>query len=113
MAEAATSAKHTKSLYKFLLRIFPSPCSSAQFTLFGLERLPVFDAHVRSIPGAAAACCARAAGGHATAAPPSQDELATSQFIELHSIPSSQGRIAGYRIGRDQSGLAKRYRRAR
>src|SRR5262249_61084294 len=35
IAEAATSAKHAKSLYRFLLRIFPPPCSSAQFTLFG------------------------------------------------------------------------------
>jgi len=33
-----------------------------------------------------------------------RDELAASQFIELHSIPASQGRIAGYRIGQDQSG---------
>jgi hypothetical protein len=28
---------------------------------------------------------------------------AASQFIELHSIPSSQGRFAGYRMVRDQS----------
>ena len=27
---------------------------------------------------------------------------ASPQSIELHSIPTSQGRIAGYRIGRDQ-----------
>jgi len=33
-----------------------------------------------------------------------RDELASSQWIELHSIPASQGRIAGYRIGEDQSG---------
>jgi hypothetical protein len=32
-----------------------------------------------------------------------RDELASSQFIELHSIPSIQGRFAGYRMGRDQS----------
>jgi hypothetical protein len=32
------------------------------------------------------------------------DELAPSQLIEFHSIPASQGRIAGYRIGSDQSG---------
>jgi hypothetical protein len=25
-------------------------------------------------------------------------------LIELHSVPVSQGRIAGYRIGEDQSG---------
>src|SRR5262249_18363359 len=31
------------------------------------------------------------------------DELATFQLIELHSIPSSQGRCAGYRIDGDQS----------
>jgi len=31
------------------------------------------------------------------------DERAASQFIELHSIPSSQGRFAGYRMGTDQS----------
>src|SRR5215475_9853745 len=30
-------------------------------------------------------------------------ELAPSQ-IELHSVPASQGRIAGYRTGEDQSG---------
>jgi hypothetical protein len=32
-----------------------------------------------------------------------RDELAAPQFIELHSIQSSQGRFAGYRMGRDQS----------
>jgi hypothetical protein len=32
-----------------------------------------------------------------------RDELATSQLIEWHSIPSNQGRFAGYRMGRDQS----------
>jgi hypothetical protein len=32
------------------------------------------------------------------------DELASFQMIELHSIPASLGRIAGYRIGEDQSG---------
>jgi hypothetical protein len=32
-----------------------------------------------------------------------RDEIASSQLIELHSIRASQGRIAGYRIGRDQS----------
>jgi hypothetical protein len=26
------------------------------------------------------------------------------QLVELHSVPASQGRIAGYRIGEDQSG---------
>jgi hypothetical protein len=29
--------------------------------------------------------------------------MASSQLIELHSIPTSQGRIAGYRIGNGQS----------
>jgi hypothetical protein len=33
-----------------------------------------------------------------------RDELPSSQSIELHSVPASQGRIAGYRIGEDQSG---------
>ena len=32
-----------------------------------------------------------------------RDELAGLQLIELHSIPASQGRIAGYRIGHGQS----------
>src|SRR5258708_2825766 len=32
-----------------------------------------------------------------------RDELATLQLIELHSIPASQGRVGGYRIGRHQS----------
>src|SRR5215475_5244560 len=31
-------------------------------------------------------------------------ELAPFQLIELNSIPASQGRISGYRIGKDQSG---------
>jgi hypothetical protein len=33
-----------------------------------------------------------------------RDELASFQLIESHPIPASQGRIAGYRIGEDQSG---------
>jgi hypothetical protein len=33
-----------------------------------------------------------------------RDELASFQLIEWHSIPASQDRIAGYRIGRDRSG---------
>jgi hypothetical protein len=32
-----------------------------------------------------------------------RDELAPFQMIELHSVPASQGRFAGYRMGRDQS----------
>ena len=31
------------------------------------------------------------------------DKLAPLQLIKLHSIPASQRRIAGYRMGRDQS----------
>jgi hypothetical protein len=33
-----------------------------------------------------------------------RDEFAPFQLIELHSVPVRQGRIAGYRIGEDQSG---------
>jgi hypothetical protein len=33
-----------------------------------------------------------------------RDKLAPFQLIELHMIPASQGRIAGYQIGEDQSG---------
>jgi hypothetical protein len=33
-----------------------------------------------------------------------RNKLAASQLVELHSIPASQGRIAGYPIGEDQSG---------
>src|SRR5215468_10129897 len=33
-----------------------------------------------------------------------RDELAPFQLIELHSVPASQGRIAGYRIRNDQAG---------
>jgi hypothetical protein len=33
-----------------------------------------------------------------------RDKLASFHLIELHSTPASQGRIAGYRIGRVQSG---------
>src|SRR5262245_8263924 len=32
-----------------------------------------------------------------------RDEPASIQLIELHSIPPSQGRVAGYRIASDQS----------
>jgi len=31
-----------------------------------------------------------------------RDEVASLYLIELHSVPVSQGRIAGYRIGEDQ-----------
>jgi hypothetical protein len=31
------------------------------------------------------------------------DELASSQLIELHSVPASHSRITEYRIGEDQS----------
>src|SRR5262249_44030257 len=33
-----------------------------------------------------------------------RDELTALQLIALHLVPSSQGRIVGYRIGEDQSG---------
>jgi hypothetical protein len=33
-----------------------------------------------------------------------RDEVAPFQLIPVHSIPVSQGRIAGYRIGENQSG---------
>src|SRR5262249_57641303 len=33
-----------------------------------------------------------------------RDELAPFQLIELHLLPASWARIAGYRIGEDQSG---------
>src|SRR5262245_3125794 len=36
--------------------------------------------------------------------PEQRDELAPFQLIELHAVPTSQGRIIGYRIGEDQSG---------
>jgi hypothetical protein len=32
-----------------------------------------------------------------------RDELTPFQLIELHPVPASQGRIAGYRIASDQS----------
>jgi hypothetical protein len=32
-----------------------------------------------------------------------QLEIVSFQLIELHSIPASQGRVGGYRIGKDQS----------
>ena len=37
------------------------------------------------------------------AAAEQRDEVAPSQLVELHSIPSSQGRFEGYRMGRDRS----------
>jgi hypothetical protein len=45
---------------------------------------------------------ARAASGSSRSAE-KRDALAAFQLIELHLIPASQGRIAGYRIGDDQS----------
>jgi hypothetical protein len=48
-----------------------------------------------------------AASGHAAAA--QRDEVAPSQLVELHSVPASQGWIAGYRIGSDQSGGNERF----
>jgi hypothetical protein len=47
-------------------------------------------------------------------APNQRDELAAFQLIELHSVPVSQGRIIGYRIGEDQSaGIASLAGRSR
>jgi hypothetical protein len=40
---------------------------------------------------------------HSRSAAQERDEVAALQLIELHSIPASQGRVAGYRIGGDQS----------
>jgi hypothetical protein len=34
-----------------------------------------------------------------------RDELATFQFDRIASVPASQGRIVGYRMGRDQSAV--------
>ena len=63
--------------------------------------VPLIHGHGSASPRPAA----RAASGHATAAPPSRVmKIASFQLIELHSIPASQGRIVGYRIGEDQSG---------
>jgi hypothetical protein len=41
---------------------------------------------------------------HYRSAAEQRDELASSQLIELHSIATSHGRIAGYRIGDNQPG---------
>jgi hypothetical protein len=38
-----------------------------------------------------------------------RDEVAPSHTIELHSIPTNQGRIVGYRIGEEQSGVMERF----
>jgi hypothetical protein len=38
-----------------------------------------------------------------------RDEVASFQLIELHSIPASQGRFAGYRMDRDQSAGIKTF----
>jgi hypothetical protein len=48
-------------------------------------------------------CCARGERPRSRRAAEQRDEVAASQFIELHSNPSSQGRFAGYRIGEEQS----------
>ena len=44
--------------------------------------------------------CVRAASGHAAE---KRDEVAPFYLIELHSVPASQDRFAGYRIGEEQS----------
>src|SRR5262249_54908571 len=46
--------------------------------------------------------CARREGQRSRAAN-QRDELATFKGSNLHSVPASQGRIAGYRIGEEQS----------
>jgi hypothetical protein len=48
-------------------------------------------------------CSRRAAEQH--------DEVAPFQLIELHPVPASQGRIAGYRIASDQSAGTRKARR--
>ena len=45
----------------------------------------------------------RPARPHGRRATEKRDELASVQLIKLHSVPASQGRIAGYRIGNRQS----------
>ena len=40
-----------------------------------------------------------------------RDELASFQLIELHPVPASQSRIAGYRIASDQSAGSWKARR--
>src|SRR6516165_10488370 len=42
-------------------------------------------------------------GDPAVPPPPLRDLLPANVLHEEHSVPASQGRIAGYRIGRDQS----------
>jgi hypothetical protein len=51
-----------------------------------------------------ACCCARRERPYDSRATEQRDELASFQLIELHSVPASQGRIVGYRIGHGQSG---------
>src|SRR5262249_4084904 len=48
--------------------------------------------------------CARRERPGGRCAAKQRDEVATFQLIGLHSVPTSQGRITGYRIGEDQSG---------
>src|SRR5262249_34705490 len=52
-----------------------------------------------------AGCCARAASGHVAAAPPrSAMNSRRLNWSNCIRSPARQGRIAGYRIGEDQSG---------
>jgi hypothetical protein len=63
------------------------------------------DAPLRKPMTGIRACCARAASGHATAAPPSS--VMKSRRLNWSNCirsPAGQGRIAGYRIGEEQSG---------
>ena len=57
---------------------------------------------MRGLASAARACCGRGMAARGRAAE-QRDELASFQLIELHLVPPSQGRIAGYRIGEEQS----------
>jgi hypothetical protein len=65
----------------------PLPRASVSAGEQGLRRKPIFSLPARP--------CRRAAE--------KRDELAAFPLIELHSIPASQGQIAEYRIGEDQS----------
>src|SRR5262249_2317856 len=82
--------------------LIPSATSpiSARFLFF---RLPPSRNAMRADVIRPCACCARPAiGHHDHRAAEQQDKGAPFQTIELHWVPS-QGRIAGYRIGEEQS----------
>src|SRR5262249_47122686 len=54
-----------------------------------------------------AVCCARATSGHAAATPRSVMNSRRLNSSNCIRSPASQGRIAGYRIGKEQSGCNK------